>query len=108
MLANKYIVRYKVGIEPKKIIDPKVFKEFVIAGGIENILIKAVDYGLIILMTIGSTERILGQYRGGPRLFQSFDGAAALLQQNGITNWSADTTNWVPKTTQKKIKKEAN
>lgn len=92
-------------IDTKKIVDPKVFKEFAAAGGVTNALIKAVDNGLIVVLMIGATERILGQYRGGARIFQSFDGAAALLQQNGIMAWNADTTDWIPRTALKKQNK---
>jgi len=93
-------------VENKVVIEPKVFKEFVAAGSVKSASIKAVERGLIVILRIGSTERVLGQYRGGPRYFQSFDGAAALLQQNGILIWDADTTNWKPRTAQRKQDKD--
>jgi hypothetical protein len=85
-------------IETKDLIEPNVFKEFAAAGTLKGVFIRAVEQGLIILVRVGSTDRVLGQYRGGPRFFQSFDGAAALLQKNGILKWDADTTNWKPRT----------
>jgi hypothetical protein len=85
-------------VEKISIIEPKVFKEFVAAGSVKEASIHAVDQGLIVIIKIGMTERILGQYRGGARYFQSFDGAAALLKQNGILTWDANTTNWTPRT----------
>ena len=40
----------------------------------------------------------MGGVRGGrPRYFQSFDGAASALQQVGIRQFGADTSNWSPK-----------
>lgn len=93
-------------IETKSVIEPKVFKEFVAAGGVKGASIRAVELGLVVLLQIGSTERVLGQYRGGPRFFQSFDGAAALLQQNGILTWDADTTGWIPRTALRKQDKD--
>ena len=88
--------------ETRNVIEPKVFKEFVAAGNVKEAFIYAVEQGLVVIIKIGETERILGQYRGGPRFFQSFDGAAALLQQNGILTWSADTTDWTPRTSSRK------
>ena len=89
-------------IETKSVIEPKVFKEFLAAGSIQSVSIRAVEAGLVVLLQIGSTERILGQSRGGIRFFQSFDGAAALLQQNGVMAWDADTTGWIPRTASRK------
>lgn len=89
-------------IETISVIEPKIFKEFVATGNVEKASIHAVEQGLIIIIKIGMTERIVGQYRGGPRYFQSFDGAAALLRQNGILTWNADTTNWIPRTSLRK------
>lgn len=86
----------------RTVIEPRVFKEFVAAGSVKSAFIHATEQGLVVIIKIGVTERILGQYRGGPRFFQSFDGAASLLQQNGIFTWSADTENWVPRTSIKK------
>ena len=88
--------------ETVSVIEPKVFKEFVAAGSVKGASIHAVEQGLIVVIKIGTTERVVGQYRGGPRYFQSFDGAAALLQQNGILTWDADTTNWTPRTSLRK------
>lgn len=84
------------------VLEPKVFKEFIAAGSIKSASIRYIEQGLIILLKVGATERVLGQYRGGPRFFQSFDGAAALLHQNGISTWDADTTGWTPKTALRK------
>jgi hypothetical protein len=93
-------------IEAKGLIEPNVFKEFVAAGTLNGVSIRFVDQGLVILVRVGSTERVLGQYRGGPRFFQSFDGAAALLQKNGVLTWDADTTDWIPRTAPQKSDKE--
>ena len=88
--------------ETRSIIEPKVFKEFVAVGNIKHASIQVVDNRLVVVLRIGSTERVLGQHRGGARFFQSFDGAAALLRQNGILKWDADTTGWTPRTARKK------
>ena len=39
-----------------------------------------------------------GQARGGVRYFQSFDGAASVLQGMGIVEFIARSANWVPRT----------
>lgn len=88
--------------ENMNIVEPKIFKEYVATGSIQSASIRHGEFGLFILLKIGSTERVLGQYRGGPRYFRSFDGAAALLQQNGIVSWEANTTGWIPRTTLRK------
>ena len=89
-------------IKNKSVIEPKVFKEFVAADSIKGASIRVFESSLIVILKIGSIERVLGQYRGGVRFFRSFDGAAALLQQNGILKWDADTTGWIPRTTRQK------
>lgn len=94
-----------MSIESLNAIDPRVLKEFIAAGNVKSALIRAIKNRLIVVLKIGETERILGQYRGGIRFFRSFDGAVAVLQQNGILTWSADTTGWIPRTIRKKYTK---
>ncbi|SWV26658.1 transposase [Klebsiella pneumoniae] len=47
-------------------------------------------------------NRILGQYRGGPRYFRTIDAAASLLIQHGIYRFEADVAGWKPKTLTRK------
>ena len=62
--------------------------------------VEQADKGLVILFNVGSgmNERVLGQARGGVRYFQSFDGAASVLQSMGIMEFIARSANWVPRT----------
>jgi hypothetical protein len=102
LLAIFFDWSIKLIIETGSVIEPKVFKEFAAAGSIKNASIRVVDHRLVVVLRIGSMERVLGQHRGGARFFQSFDGAAALLRQNGILKWDADTTGWTPRTARQK------
>ena len=82
------------------VVEPKVFKELVATGVVHGAAIRASESGkgLLVILDVGEQQRALGQYRGGPRYFQSFDGAVSLLQQNGITQFSGDSAGWIPKT----------
>ena len=85
-------------IEPLKlqVLPPAVFKEFAAATPHEI-------HGAAVRNThIGNERRILGQYRGGIRFFRSFDGAAAVLRQHGVLQWTADATGWIPRTLEAK------
>jgi len=77
---------------------PRLFKELVAAGSVSSAVVKSYDKGLLIVLRIGLTERVVGAARGGPRYFQSIDAAASMLQQAGIRTFAVDTTNWTPKT----------
>ncbi len=77
---------------------PRVLRELVAAGSVSSAQVKGADRGLVIVVKIAMTERVLGAARGGVRYFQSIDGAASVLQGYGIVKFEADTSNWVPKT----------
>lgn len=85
-------------IQPKDVINPTAFKEVVLIDGVKSATIRVAEKGLVLAVRIGDEDRILGQHRGGPRYFRSFDAAASLLIQHGIYHWSADATGWRPKT----------
>jgi len=85
------------------IVEPRVFRELVAAGSVTNVIVQGADKGLVIVLRVGLNERILGAVRGGPRYFQSIDGAASMLQQAGIVKFEVDSSNWVPRTMAKKV-----
>ncbi|WP_261995154.1 ParC family partition-associated protein [Pseudomonas aeruginosa] len=102
-------VRYKAmveSIEPLKlqVLPPAVFKEFAAATPheIHGAAVRNTEQGIVIVLNIGNERRILGQYRGGIRFFRSFDGAAAVLRQHGVLQWTADATGWIPRTLEAK------
>ena len=104
-VAEKRDVGYKAMVdsdEPLKlqVLPPAVFKEFANATPheIHGAAIRNTEQGLVVVLHIGNERRILGQYRGGVRFFRSFDGAAAVLRQHGVLQWTADATGWVPRT----------
>lgn len=87
-------------VESLQEVSAKVMREFVAAGGVRDVRVEQADKGLVILFNVGSglNERVLGQARGGVRYFQSFDGAASVLQSMGIMEFIARSANWVPRT----------
>ena len=76
----------------------RLFKELVAAGSVTNVVIVGTGSGLVVVLRVGMNDRVLGATRGGPRYFQSIDGAASVLQQAGIRTFNVNTTNWTPKT----------
>ena len=80
------------------VIDPVSFKEVLAAGGVNAATIGKADIGLVVVLRIAKKDRILGQYRGGPRYFSSLDGAGSVLIQHGIYQWETDADGWVPRT----------
>lgn len=80
------------------VIDPVSFKEVLAAGGVNAATIGKADKGLVVVLRIAKKDRILGQYRGGPRYFSSLDGAGSVLVQHGIYQWETDAQGWVPRT----------
>lgn len=87
-----------VMLELNSEVPPRLFKELVAAGSVTSASVKSSSKGLLIVLQVGINERVVGAARGGPRYFQSIDGAASVLQQAGIRQFSVDTTNWTPKT----------
>jgi len=85
-----------------KELTPRVFKELVAAGGITGAVVRGGAKGLIVVLRVGMNERVLGAARGGIRYFQRIDGAASILWQVGIREFSVDTTHWTPKTLMEK------
>jgi hypothetical protein len=79
-------------------VQPRLFRELVAAGSVSSAVVRSFDKGLLIVLQVGLNERVVGAARGGPRYFQSIDGAASVLQQAGVRTFSVDTTNWTPKT----------
>jgi hypothetical protein len=77
---------------------PRVFKELVAAGSISGATVRGGAKGLVVILRVGMTERVLGEARGGIRHFQRIDGAASILWQAGIREFNVDTTHWTPKT----------
>lgn len=87
-----------ITIDSKTVISPVTFKDLMALSKVQAASIGVTEKGLVVILRIGKDDSILGQYRGGPRYFQSFDAAASTLLQNGITEWETDATGWIPKT----------
>ena len=87
-------------VETFQEVPAKVMREFVATGAVKDVRVEQADKGLVIVFNVGSgmNERVLGQARGGVRYFQSFDGAASVLQSMGIVEFIARSDNWVPRT----------
>ena len=87
-------------VETFQEVPAKVMREFVATGAVKDVRVEQADKGLVIVFNVGSgmNERVLGQARGGVRYFQSFDGAASVLQSMGIVEFIARSANWVPRT----------
>ena len=87
-------------VETFQEVPAKVMREFVATGAVKDVRVEQADKGLVIVFNVGSgmNERVLGQARGGVRYFQSFDGAASVLQSMGIMEFIARSANWVPRT----------
>ncbi|HQS01487.1 MULTISPECIES: ParC family partition-associated protein [Comamonadaceae] len=85
-------------IDTMGVVGPTAFRELLAAGSVQGATIRVAGQGLIVVLHIGPNDRVLGQFRGGPRFFRSFDGAAAALRQNGVMQWDADATGWIPRT----------
>ncbi|SFQ11434.1 hypothetical protein SAMN05216419_10659 [Nitrosomonas cryotolerans] len=84
--------------ELKTVITPPAFKEILLIGGVKSAAVRMADKGLVLILRIGGEDRILGQYRGGPRYFRSLDGAASVLIQHGIYQFEVNVTGWLPRT----------
>ena len=87
-----------INFDSTAVIDPVAFKEVLAAGGVDAATIGKADKGLVVVLRIAKKDRILGQYRGGPRYFSSLDGAGSVLVQHGIFKWETNAQDWVPRT----------
>lgn len=90
-----------IDLESVPIVAPPIFRELAAAGAVQSACIRSVgnDDGLVIVLRVGNQDRVLGVQRAvRPRIFQSLDGAASVLQQAGITEWTAQVGNWTPRT----------
>lgn len=85
-------------VESMGVVGPTALKELMATGSVHGATIKAARHGLVVVLHIGQSDRVLGLFRGGVRYFRSFDGAAAALRQNGVLRWDADATGWTPRT----------
>ncbi|WP_333955939.1 partition protein [Pseudomonas aeruginosa] len=70
-----------ITFDSKAVINPTAFKEVVLVGGVQGATVTVAEKGLVLALRIGGENRILGQYRGGPRYFRTIDAAASLLIQ---------------------------
>lgn len=93
---------YKMMLEHLNEVPPRLLKELVAAGSVNSATVMASVKGLYIVLRVGLNERVVGAARGGPRIFQSIDGAASVLWQAGVRKFDVDSSNWEPKTLQKK------
>ena len=91
-----------ITFDSKAVINPTAFKEVVLVGGVQGATVTVAEKGLVLALRIGGENRILGQYRGGPRYFRTIDAAASLLIQHGIYRFEADVAGWKPKTLTRK------
>lgn len=80
------------------IVTPVAFKEMLATGNVESASIQVSEKGLIIVLQLGASTRILGRSRGGARCFHSVDGAASVLLQHGIYQFNVDVEGWLPRT----------
>jgi len=89
-----------ITFDSSAVIGPAAFKEVLAAGGVQCARISKAENGLVVVVNIlcAKKDRILGQYRGGPRYFSSLDGAGSVLVQHGIFHWETDVHGWVPRT----------
>ena len=86
-----------ITFDSRNVIRPNAFKEVVLVGGIQGATIHVAERGLVLVLRIRGEYRVLGQHRGGPRYFRTFDAAVSQLSLHGIYRFDADTTGWVPK-----------
>ena len=91
-----------ITFDSKAVINPTAFKEVVLVGGVQGATVTVAEKGLVLALRIGGENRILGQYRGGPRYFRTIDAAASLLIQHGLYRFEADVAGWKPKTLTRK------
>jgi len=92
---------YDIDLESVPIVAPPIFRELAAAGAVQGACIRTVDdeTGLVIVLRVAGQNRVLGVQRAlRPRYFQSIDGAASILQQAGITEWTAKLEDWTPRT----------
>lgn len=86
-------------IETISAIAPKVLRELVAAGNVDQVRVKSGgDEGLIVLLRAGSNERVVGAARGGPRYFKSVDGVISTMKDYGINKLEVDASGWMPRT----------
>lgn len=80
------------------VVGPLGFKELLVAGSVQDTVIRAGEKGLVIALKVGGSDFVLGRSRGGVRYFHSIDGAASVLIQHGISQFDLDVTGWLPRT----------
>ncbi|CAD0362456.1 hypothetical protein XEUV354_22635 [Xanthomonas euvesicatoria] len=88
-------------------IEPKALQEAADAHLVRGAEIRAAEdgEGLVVIVDLGEDRRVVGLARNrGVRYFQSFDGAAALLLERGISKFAANTVGWTPRTQPKWMK----
>ncbi|MCT8308740.1 ParC family partition-associated protein (plasmid) [Xanthomonas translucens pv. translucens] len=88
-------------------IEPKALQEAADAHLVRGAEIRASEdgEGLVVIVDLGQDKRVVGLARGrGVRYFQSFDGAAALLLERGVSEFVAHTVGWIPRTQPKWMK----
>ena len=79
------------------VVGPAGFKELLAANSVQDTVIRCQDEGLVITLKVGGKDFFLGLSRGGVRYFRSFDAAASMLVQNGISRFESDLTGWHPR-----------
>ncbi|WP_068814127.1 ParC family partition-associated protein [Xanthomonas translucens] len=88
-------------------IEPRALQEAAAAHLVRGAEIRPAEdgEGLVVIVDLGEERRVVGLARNrGVRYFQSFDGAAALLLERGISEFVAHTVGWIPRTQPKWVK----
>lgn len=92
-------------LETAVVVAPSMVKSLA-EKGIPKVRVVPHEAGLVVVMQIGEFEGVLGAARRqGPRVFQSLDGAANVLQGHGITKFECDTEGWVPNPAKRAVRK---
>jgi hypothetical protein len=86
-------------VDSMGVIGPMALKDLLATNDIKGASIPFAPKGLIVVLKVGENERVMGLFRGGVRYFQSMDGAAAALRQNGLLQFDVDATGWTPRRT---------
>ncbi len=73
-----------------------LFKELVDAGSVSSVTVRGTGDGLVVVAMVGMQERVLSRQQGGPRFFNTVDGAVSVLWKAGVRQFSVDTSNWSP------------
>lgn len=78
------------------LLNEAAFRALLGAGAIESIVARGREGGFVLALKVGSSDAILGNSFGKPRLFASANTIALLLKRMGRTRFEVDSTDFVP------------